>query len=288
MEKAKRVYKPAVTGFLRGKLLIFLVWFIKGLEYLGSKWIPLGRFYGQLFYSKMIAAEAKLAGLKPGMKILHIGSGHLPLTAFCLGAWGYEVEALDNDLKAVTSGKKMIENSGLSSNIIIKQGDGTEVNCSDYDAVWISLHVFPKEEVLNRVVSTLKEGGRVIYRNPGGLLKYLYPRMDSTRGAGRGSCRKVKQCMGKETVVLQKCLLEDEDNPLTLDCLRKDQEGIIHYVPDNPLLAPLGLRPGKKVRVCARECFGGPVIAEVERRRVALDRLLAGEIIVKKGEPSAL
>ncbi len=288
MEKAERACKLAGTGIIQSTLLFILVWFIKGLEYLGSRWILLGHFYGQLFYSKMIETEAKLAGLKPGMKVLHIGSGHLPLTAFCLGSWGYEVEALDNDLQAVSSGKNMIESSGLGSRIKIKQGDGTEVNCSDFDAVWISLHVFPKEEVLRRVISTLKEGGKVIYRNPRGLLKYLYPRMDSSEDMGRGSCQKMKQSMGKETVVLQKCPLGEEENPLTLCCLRKDQEGIIHYVPDNPLLAPLGLRPGKKVRVCARECFGGPVIAEVERRRVALDRLLAGEIIVKKGEPGAL
>ncbi len=74
----------------------------------------------------------------------------------------------------------------------------------------------------------------------------------------------------------------------TLDHLENGQEGIISSVPEHPLLPPLGLRPGKRIRVCARECFGGPVIAEVERRSVALDRILARQIEITKGEVDAL
>lgn len=87
---------------------------------------------------------------------------------------------------------------------------------------------------------------------------------------------------------LTKCKAKDCDCiKLTLEHLEKGQEGIISSVPEHPLLSPLGLRPGKRIRMCTRECFGGPVIAEVERRSVALDRILARQIEITKGEVDA-
>lgn len=65
---------------------------------------------------------------------------------------------------------------------------------------------------------------------------------------------------------------------LTLECLAEGQEAVIATVPDLPLLPPLGLRPGKRIRVQARGCCGGPIFAEVERRCVALGRCLAREV----------
>lgn len=65
---------------------------------------------------------------------------------------------------------------------------------------------------------------------------------------------------------------------LNLACLSEGQEAVIASVPDMPLFPPLGLRPGKKVKVCAKGCFGGPIIAEVDRRNIALGRCLAREV----------
>lgn len=65
---------------------------------------------------------------------------------------------------------------------------------------------------------------------------------------------------------------------LTLEGLAEGQEAVIAAVPDQPLLPPLGLRPGKRIRVQARGCCGGPIFAEVERRCVALGRCLAREV----------
>lgn len=74
---------------------------------------------------------------------------------------------------------------------------------------------------------------------------------------------------------------------VTLEQLKKGQEGIICFVPDHPVLPPLGFRPGKKVRLCCLESFGGPVIAEIEKRSIALGRSLAREIQVICGEAEA-
>ena len=65
---------------------------------------------------------------------------------------------------------------------------------------------------------------------------------------------------------------------LTLECIVEGQDALITSVPDMPLLPPLGLRPGKRIRVQTRGCFGGPIFAEVEQRCIALGRCVAREI----------
>lgn len=67
---------------------------------------------------------------------------------------------------------------------------------------------------------------------------------------------------------------------ISLDALQKGEEAIIASVPEMSLLPPLGFRPGKKVCIQARGCFGGPIFAEIEKRSVALGRRLAGEVKV--------
>ncbi len=65
---------------------------------------------------------------------------------------------------------------------------------------------------------------------------------------------------------------------LTLECIVEGQDALIASVPDMPLLPPLGLRPGKRISVQTRGCFGGPIFAEVEQRCIALARCVAREI----------
>ncbi len=70
----------------------------------------------------------------------------------------------------------------------------------------------------------------------------------------------------------------------TLEHLPPGREGVIFAAPPAPHLAALGLRPGKKVMVHARETFGGPVIVEIEGRNVALGRGLVRKILLYKAE----
>ncbi len=67
---------------------------------------------------------------------------------------------------------------------------------------------------------------------------------------------------------------------VSLDMLQKGEEAVIASVPEMSLLPPLGFRPGKKVCIQAKGCFGGPIFAEIEKRSVALGRRLAEEVKV--------
>ena len=68
--------------------------------------------------------------------------------------------------------------------------------------------------------------------------------------------------------------------------LKEKQEGIIVKTPSNSMLASLGLRPGKKISVIAKEIFNGPLICKVDERNVALTRKMANDIMVEEGGSS--
>ncbi|WGI18122.1 FeoA family protein [Methanonatronarchaeum sp. AMET-Sl] len=71
------------------------------------------------------------------------------------------------------------------------------------------------------------------------------------------------------------------DGVVSLDCLDSGCVGVIREAPDHSLLAPLGLRVGKEVKVVSRQVFGGPVVVEVDGRASAVDRGLCCEIKIE-------
>ncbi|GEM_PF-2153529 len=64
--------------------------------------------------------------------------------------------------------------------------------------------------------------------------------------------------------------------------LSRGEEGIILEVPDMSLLASLGLRLGKRVRLISKSFAGGPVVLSVDDRSIAVDRELAEQITIRK------
>ncbi len=66
--------------------------------------------------------------------------------------------------------------------------------------------------------------------------------------------------------------------------LNKNEEATVVSAPDNPLLPSLGVRKGKKIKLKGRQWCGGPLIAEINGRNIALDRELSTgiEVEVKK------
>jgi len=70
----------------------------------------------------------------------------------------------------------------------------------------------------------------------------------------------------------------------TLKDLLPGEEAQIDIVPNKPLLPPLGFRKGKRVKVWAREQFGGPLIVEIDGRKIALARKIAHDITILNDE----
>ncbi len=176
---------------------------VKILEILCVKINAFGKFYCQVFYQKMIDKESEIAGITPDMKILHIGSGPFPMTALCLVQNGHWVEAVDNSEEIVRISLEVVAKFGLGDRIMIRQADGLEVDCNEFDVVWVSLHIFPKDKVLLHSLNTLKDGGKVVYRNPRGLLARIYPNLQPLQIAPNCEYQKVKVSFGKEIIMIK-------------------------------------------------------------------------------------
>lgn len=177
---------------------------IQLIEWLGTRWPAFGNWYRRAFYDKMIRSEVEKCSLRPGMKVLHIGSGPLPMTSISLSLIGFSVVAVDFDLTAIKEAKERVKELGLTKRIKFVQADGADISSQGFDAVWISLHVQTKEKVLNRVYSDLKSGGKIVFRNSRGWLSLIYPQVDTEQVFPQMDYISLKQKIGKESIVLKK------------------------------------------------------------------------------------
>ncbi len=64
--------------------------------------------------------------------------------------------------------------------------------------------------------------------------------------------------------------------------LKKGEEAIVYDVPDLRLLASLGIRIGKPIKVITKSLIHGPLVLRVNDRHVVIDRKLAEQIIIKR------
>lgn len=187
-----------MTGFIYDyffKIVVFL-------EELCCRHIGFGKIYHRLFYHRMIAREAQLVGLQPGERVLHIGGGCFPFTAIYLALRGHKVQAIDVDTRAVRKARTVVEKWGLREHIEVLEADGLDVSGEGFDVVWISLHVHPKEEIIKKLLSTLPSSGRIIYRNPRGVLRRFYPVVKPEQILKKGDYHLADQIIQKESIVI--------------------------------------------------------------------------------------
>lgn len=250
----------------------------KRIERLGSRFPSLGMLYGSLFYGPVLRREIKMAGIDEGSEILVIGSGHLPLTGLHLARLGYKVTCVDNDAAATASAQELMQRIGGRSDIEFRTVDGKDADYKEWKAVWVTFNVSPKEAVVRKILSEVAEGSKVVYRNPRGLIKRFYDCVDpQLLGAEH---RSLRQIFGKESVVLVNRSGCGSCSRRTLCSLEMGCEAVIAHGPSEPILSALGIRPGKRVKALGRQPFGGPMLACVEGRNVAIDMDMAAMITI--------
>lgn len=65
-----------------------------------------------------------------------------------------------------------------------------------------------------------------------------------------------------------------------LSDLRPGQSGRVYQAPDLPLLAALGVRPGKQLHYIARSLWRGPLVCRIEERTFVIAAELAASILL--------
>jgi hypothetical protein len=199
-------------GSARGcnRLLASVNSILDWIEHLGSRSHKLGRWYRERFYHRLVERELKSTSLKPGAGVLHIGCGHLPMTALCLAEMGFRVAAIDYDPAAVRSAHEVVRCQSLGERITVWDAEGSDIDCSPFDAVWISLAVDNKQRIVVRALETLRLGACVLYRNYRGPLTLLYPRLAPGNIGFECEHRRVTHALGKETIIVWRKLIGTE------------------------------------------------------------------------------
>ncbi len=163
-----------------------------------------GRFYHRIFYAPTVEREITLARLEPGERVLHIGGGGYPFTSLQLANYGCSVCLIDNDAEAAENAKRVVAMNGLSDLIQVVEADGMEFDGSGFDVIWLSLLVQPKEEIVKKLLVRLseQERSRIIYRNPRGLFKNVYPHVNTQIVAPEFQVRFVLQSAKEKSVMI--------------------------------------------------------------------------------------
>ena len=68
---------------------------------------------------------------------------------------------------------------------------------------------------------------------------------------------------------------------LSLKNFPENSEAKIIQVPKHSLLAPLGLRKGKKIKILSSQAWNGPLVVEIEGRQIAIAKDIAANILVR-------
>jgi len=255
---------------------------VLALEHANCRWPGLARRYGYRFYDRLVLEEAELARVKPGHRVLQVGCGAFPFTALTLARLGCSVVGIDRSERAVVTARRIVSQEGLDSKLNIEHGHGENADGSAFDAVWVSLHVQPRDRVVSNILATMSPGSRLVLRDVGGPLRLLYRTLCP---ASSVVCARVQTAPSKVrrnllTVVAEK-LPSSHIPRVVLSALSTGRRGIIATTGNgHPLLEPLGIRPGRRICVRCMQRLGGSIVADLEGRRVAIDRHLAGEILV--------
>ncbi len=134
------------------------------------------------YYKGIVKKEIKLASIKKEDKVLCIGGGCFPCTAILIAKLTKaNVVVIDNDHATIQYAKEKIKSYGLENQIEILLTDGVDIDASNFDIVCIANQITPKEEVLDKVKSTIKTG-KVIVRIPKKCLKGCYQNCNEIDG----------------------------------------------------------------------------------------------------------
>ncbi|MCP1662613.1 MULTISPECIES: nicotianamine synthase family protein [Methanocalculus] len=267
----------------------------KSIESFLSRWPGIGHLYAARLYSSVVDSEIGLADLREGSRILHVGCGALPYTALHLAEKGFSVTAIDSDQSALLAAERYVRHHSPDADVTFECLNGANCDPSDYDAVWVSLNVGPKEAVVLHLLGHMRNGAKLIYRNPrsDSRLASLYSRIIPEQFGYDGPFHAIPIDRVKEAVCIERSCACDYcvDHPGSLcsceECLVLDDHHLetpvrVVKAPSHPVISPLGLRPGKEVTIHCRHPFGGPLVVEVEGRRIALAREFAREIYVEE------
>lgn len=113
----------------------------------------------------------RLRGLKPGARVLDIGSGYGGAARVIAGDFGAEVTCLNLSEKENDRNRALTKEQGLDDKITVIEGSFDDIPEEDdtFDIVWSQdaiLHAGDRGKVLDEVARVMKKGGEFIFTDP--------------------------------------------------------------------------------------------------------------------------
>jgi hypothetical protein len=129
-------------------------------------WSLLRRFQFYPNYLKLAQMEYKGGDLKPGDRVVFLGSGPLPLSLICLCTQnGVEGIGIEQVPEYALLSKKVIEALELSARIQIIQGDHFSLPLEEKcNLVMVGADAIPKAEIFDHLAKVFSKGTKFSYR----------------------------------------------------------------------------------------------------------------------------
>jgi hypothetical protein len=128
-------------------------------------------------YEDMARSEVELAGIRAGDRVLFIGSGVLPITAFEYARQSRcTVDCIDFVAEAIARSRRSAERLELADRVHSLQARGETHDPSTYDVILVGVLATPKGEILRHLDAHAKPACRIICRTTYGLRQLIYPR----------------------------------------------------------------------------------------------------------------
>jgi 2-polyprenyl-3-methyl-5-hydroxy-6-metoxy-1,4-benzoquinol methylase len=109
--------------------------------------------------------EYAVAGISPGHRVLHIGSGSYPLTDIILAQKGvHQVVGIDNDVRTVALAKAVVDKKNLRHQIVIEHADGVGYPVQKFDVIIVSSCSWPSTAILQHVFTSAKKRCMILVR----------------------------------------------------------------------------------------------------------------------------
>lgn len=126
-------------------------------------------------FERLIEREVSLLeGQKP-RRVLFIGSGPMPITAFCLQhRLNVPVDCLERAPEAVAESRSVIDILGFTDKLNVITGLGESVNATEYDVVLVALLAKPKKLILENLLRTCRKDVKIICRTSENSRCFVY------------------------------------------------------------------------------------------------------------------
>lgn len=144
-------------------------------DILSGKETTLDNYYLNERFERLVDRELALIGGDRPQRVLFVGSGPLPISAFHIQKIiKRPVDCLDHNPSAVSISTQVIEKLGLNESVRVLHGPGESFDISKYDLILIALLAKPKRRILRNLRRKAAPGCRILCRTSFSLRTFVY------------------------------------------------------------------------------------------------------------------